>query len=116
LIVDRATVAALARELGRGWDTVTALALVELTPVVGTGRARLLDLVPDRSVAELATLARTRHQRPDDVLAYFTHRASNRPTQAINGRLETPRRNALGFRNLINYRIPSLLHCANLTL
>ena len=30
-----------------------------------------------------------------------------RPTEAINGRLEALRRNALGFRNLINYRIRS---------
>jgi transposase len=33
------------------------------------------------------------------VLAYFTRRASNGPTEAINGRLEALRRNALGFRN-----------------
>ena len=59
------------------------------------------------------------HDRPtrrDDVLAYFTHRASNGPTEAINGRLEALRRNALGFRNLINYRIRSMLHCGNLAL
>ena len=52
----------------------------------------------------------------DGVLAYFTHRASNGPTEAINGRLEALRRNALGFRNLINYRIRSLLHCGSLAL
>ena len=34
---------------------------------------------------ELATLGRTLHRRRDDVLAYFTHRASNGPTEAING-------------------------------
>jgi transposase len=65
---------------------------------------------------ELATLGRTLHRRRDDVLAYFTHPASNGPTEAINGRLEALRRNALGFRNLINYRIRSLLHCGNLAL
>jgi transposase len=65
---------------------------------------------------ELATLGRTLHRRRDDVLAYFIHRASNGPTEAINGRLEALRRNALGFRNLINYRIRSLLHCGNLAL
>ena len=32
---------------------------------------------------ELATLGRTLHRRRDDVLAYFTHRASNGPTEAI---------------------------------
>jgi transposase len=65
---------------------------------------------------ELVTLGRTLHRRRDDVLAYFDHRASNGPTEAINGRLEALRRNALGFRNLINYRIRSLLHCGNLAL
>jgi hypothetical protein len=55
-------------------------------------------------------------RRGDDVLAYFTHRASNGPTEAINDRLEALRRNALGFRNLINYRIRSLLHCGALAL
>jgi len=65
---------------------------------------------------ELATLGRTLHRRRDDVLAYFTHRASNGPTEAINGRLEALRRNALGFRNLTHYRIRSLLHCGNLAL
>ncbi|MBP2371382.1 ISL3 family transposase [Pseudonocardia parietis] len=65
---------------------------------------------------ELATLGRTLHRRRDDVLAYFDHRASNGPTEAINGRLEALRRNALGFRNLINYRVRSLLHCGALAL
>jgi transposase len=65
---------------------------------------------------ELATLGRTLQRRRDDVLAYFSHRASNGPTEAINGRLEALRRNALGFRNLINYRIRSLLHCGALAL
>ena len=65
---------------------------------------------------ELATLGRTLRRRRDDVLAYFDHRASNGPTEAINGRLEALRRNALGFRNLVNYRIRSLLHCGALAL
>ena len=67
-------------------------------------------------LTELATLGTTLHRRRDDVLAYFDHRASNGPTEAINGRLEALRRNALGFRNLINYRIQSLLHCGALAL
>jgi transposase len=58
---------------------------------------------------ELAQLGRTLHRRRTDVLTYFTHRASN-------GRLEALRRNAPGFRNLINYRIRSLLHCGDLAL
>lgn len=49
---------------------------------------------------ELAQLGRTLHRRRSDILAYFDHHASNGPTEAINGRLEALRRNALGFRNL----------------
>lgn len=64
--------------------------------------------------------AEPRSRRPHtnaraDVLAYFDHHPSNGPTEAINGRLEALRRNALGFRNLTHYRIRSLLHCGNLT-
>jgi transposase len=76
---------------------------------------RLRTAVP-AGLEELATLGRTLHRRRDDVLAYFSHRASNGPTEAINGRLEALRRNALGFRNLINYRTRSLLHCGSLAL
>jgi transposase len=82
-----------------------------LTRVIDTIRTGL-----PAGLEELATLGRTLHRRRDDVLAYFAHRASNGPTEAINGRLEALRRNALGFRNLINYRIRSLLHCGNLAL
>ncbi|MDD7940628.1 ISL3 family transposase [Actinomycetospora lutea] len=65
---------------------------------------------------ELAQLGRTLQRRRDDVLAYFDRRASNGPTEAINGRLEALRRSALGFRNPINYWIRSLLHCGRLAL
>jgi transposase len=82
-----------------------------LTGVIDTIRAG----VP-AGLEELATLGRTLHRRRDDVLAYFTHRASNGPTEAINGRLEALRRNALGFRNLINYRLRALLHSGHLEL
>ena len=57
--------------------------------------------------------ARSPRRRPGP---YFTHRASNGPTEAINGGLEALRRNALGFRNLIDYRIRSLLHYGALAL
>jgi transposase len=82
-----------------------------LTRVIDTIRAG----VP-AGLEELATLGRTLHRRRKDVLAYFSHRASNGPTEAINGRLEALRRNALGFRNLINYRIRALLHSGHLAL
>ena len=59
---------------------------------------------------EIAQLGRTLWRRRDDILAFFDHHASNGPTEAINGRLEALRRNALGFRNLTHYRWRSLLH------
>ncbi len=59
---------------------------------------------------EIAQLGRTLARRCADILAFFDHHASNGPTEAINGRLEALRRNALGFRNLTHYRIRSLLH------
>jgi transposase len=59
---------------------------------------------------EIAQLGRTLWRRRVDILAFFDHHASNGPTEAINGRLEALRRNALGFRNLTHYRWRSLLH------
>ncbi|BBY06919.1 ISL3 family transposase [Mycobacterium noviomagense] len=59
---------------------------------------------------EIAQLGRTLWRRRHDILAFFDHHASNGPTEAINGRLEALRRNALGFRNLVHYRWRSLLH------
>ena len=59
---------------------------------------------------EIAQLGRTLWRRRDDILAFFDHHASNGPTEAINGRLEALRRNALGFRNLTHSRWRSLLH------
>lgn len=60
---------------------------------------------------ELAALGRTLKRRMGDVLAFFDreHRA-NGPTEAINGRLETLRGIAPGFRNLDNHVTRSLLH------
>ena len=86
------------------------------TPDRRTGR-QLLSQVIDRiktavpaALAELAQLGRTLHARRDDILAWFDHPgSSNGPTEAINGRLEQLRGIALGFRNLINYRLRSLL-------
>jgi len=59
---------------------------------------------------EIAQLGHTLWRRRADILAFFDHHTSNGPTEAINGRLEALRRNALGFRNLTHYRIRSLLH------
>jgi transposase len=66
------------------------------------------------ALEELAPLGRTLHRRRHNVLAYFAEHAPNGPIEAINGRPEALRRNALGFRNLTQYRIRSMLHCSNL--
>ena len=82
------------------------------------GRAMMAELVESLAAKgsapgcpELATLGRTLKRRMSDVLAFFDHEHSaNGPTEAINGRLETLRGIALGFRNLANYITRSLLH------
>ena len=62
------------------------------------------------ALTELITLGRTLTRRAGDVLAYFDRPGtSNGPTEAINGRLEHLPSTALGFRNLINYTLRSLL-------
>jgi transposase len=63
-----------------------------------------------KPLQELITLGRTLKKRAADVLAYFDRPGtSNGPTEAINGRLEHLRGSALGFRNLTNYIVRSLL-------
>jgi transposase len=104
------------------WQVYQQIIAAYADPDPRPGRARLTRLISTlraglpAGLEELATLGRTLHRRRADGLAYFSHRASNGPTEAINGRLEALRRNALGFRNLINYRIRSLLHCGALAL
>jgi transposase len=104
------------------WQVYQQIITAYAHPDPGQGKTllvRVIDILRSgvpTGLEELTTLGRTLHRRRNDVLAYFTHRASNGPTEAINGRLEALRRNALGFRNLINYRIRSLLHCGGLAL
>ena len=75
--------------------------------------SRLIDKIRaavPKGLTELAQLGRTLHRRRADILAWFDHPgSSNGPTEAINGRLEHLRGIALGFRNLVNYRLRSLL-------
>jgi transposase len=62
------------------------------------------------ALTEVTRLGRTLSRRAQDILAYFDHpRTSNGPTEAINGRIENLRGNALGFRNLANYVTRALL-------
>ncbi|WP_101671571.1 transposase [Bifidobacterium anseris] len=64
-----------------------------------------------KGLPEFAVLSRTLWKRRADILAYFEHdHASNGPAEAINGRLETLRGIAMGFRKPANYIARSLLH------
>ena len=61
---------------------------------------RLSNAGVPRSLTEISTPGRTLKRRSRDILAYFDHpHTSNRPTEAINGRLEHLRGSALGYRN-----------------
>jgi Transposase and inactivated derivatives len=75
---------------------------------------RLIDslkqTVPD-GIDEIQTLARTLTERATDILSYF---ATLTPAEAINGCLEQVRGIALGFRNLTDYTIRSLIHAGRL--
>jgi transposase len=65
---------------------------------------------PSCPIPEVARLGRTLKQWKTATLAYFdTNGASNGPTEAINGVIETTRRIARGFRNFTNYRLRCLL-------
>jgi transposase len=65
---------------------------------------------PTCPIPEVSRLGRTLKQWKTAILAYFdTFGASNGPTEAINGVIETTRRIARGFRNFTNYRLRCLL-------
>ncbi|MEX5259353.1 transposase [Kocuria sp. CPCC 205263] len=78
-----------------------------------TGRrlvAEILAAFPSCPIPEVARLGCTLRRWRSAILAYFdTASASNGPTEAINGVIETMRRVARGFRNFENYRLRALL-------
>jgi transposase len=79
------------------------------SPQVSAIRSRNIP-AREPSQAEVARLGRTLKQWKTAILAYFdTNGASNGPTEAINGVIETTRRIARGFRNFPNYRLRCLL-------
>lgn len=103
------------------WGVYQRLIQAYRTEEAGLGKylmQRLIDslkqAIPDE-LEEIQTLAKTLTERASDILAYFDQpRTSNGPTEAINGRLEHLRGIALGFRNLANYTIRSLIHTGRL--
>ena len=72
--------------------------------------AEILDAFPTCPILEVARRGRTLRRWRSAILAYFdTDGASNGPTEATNGVIETMRRVACGFRNFDNYRLRALL-------
>lgn len=72
--------------------------------------AEILASFPTCPIPEVARLGRTLRRWRSAILAYFdTNGASNGPTEAVNGVIETMRRVARGFRNFDNYRLRALL-------
>lgn len=72
--------------------------------------AEILASFPTCPIPEVARLGRTLRRWRSAILSYFdTDGASNGPTEAINGVIETMRRVARGFRNFENYRLRALL-------
>nr|WP_113719697.1 ISL3 family transposase [Arthrobacter dokdonellae] len=70
----------------------------------------ILQAFPSCPIPEVAKLGRSLRMWKAAILAYFdTGGASNGPTEAVNGVIETTRRIARGFRNFDNYRIRNLL-------
>ena len=78
-----------------------------------TGRRLVAEVVtafPSCPIPEVARLGRTLRRWKAAIFAYFDSAgASNGPTEAINGVIETTRRIARGFRNFTNYRLRCLL-------
>lgn len=72
--------------------------------------AEILSSFPTCPIPEIAKLGRSLRAWKAAIMAYFdTGGASNGPTEAVNGVIETTRRVARGFRNFENYRIRNLL-------
>jgi transposase len=77
------------------------------------GRELVNDVIssfPSCPIPEVARLGRTLRAWKAAILAYFdTNGASNGPTEAINGVIETTRRITRGFHNFTNYLLRCLL-------
>ncbi|WP_157732524.1 transposase [Cellulomonas sp. CW35] len=103
-------------EVEATWQVYQTMIGAYRDPDATAGRERMTTLIASIStgvpaaLVEVRPLGRTLKQRAADVLAYFERPGtSNRPTEAINGRLEHLRGTALGLRNLTNYITRSLL-------
>ena len=86
------------------WGVYQRLIQAYRTEEAGLGKYLMQQLIDSlrqavpEGLEEIQTLARTLTERAADILAYFDHpHTTGGPTQAINGRLEHPRRSALGL-------------------
>lgn len=99
-------------EVTIAWNAYQELRLIYYVPHPdGPGQVQaLLNKFGDCPIPEVKRLCKTLKKWQTEICAYFdTKGASNGPTEAINGVIETTRRVARGFRNFENYRIRSLL-------
>lgn len=99
-------------EVSLAWQCYQKLrAVYHAGPAKGrTLVTEVLASFPTCPIPEIARLGRSLRNWKTAILAYFdTNGASNGPTEAINGVIETTRRIARGFRNFDHYRIRCLL-------
>ena len=98
------------------WGIYKRIVAAHRTPDRAAGKTALAAVVDALShdappaLGELIPLGRTLRRRAGDVLAYFDRPdTSIGPTEVISGRLGHLRGTALGFRNLTNYILRSML-------
>jgi len=100
-------------EVEVAWRCAQQLRAAYQATNLGEGRRiaeKVLDSLPTCPIPEIKRLGKTLKQWREAFLAYFyTGRASNGGTEAINGLIELHRRIARGFRNRANYRLRMLL-------
>lgn len=129
---DAHAVAAVARDLGVGWQTVMRAVRDHGGPLVDdpqrlagvaalgldeTSFLKATRVAPTRwadsvGVAELSRLTRTVRAWEAEFLAFHTTGGcSNGPTEAVNLLTGKVKRVGHGFRNFANYRLRLLLHC-----
>jgi transposase len=100
-------------EVELAWACAQQLRNVYAAADAALGRAiaeHVLAAFPSCPIPEIARLGKTLRRWREAFLAYFTtNGASNGPTEAVNGVIETTRRIARGFRNFENYRLRCLL-------
>ena len=86
---------------GRSWISFTSRTrpgMLSMSAAGASGKNVTSGAGVPTALTEIVTLGRTLKRQFRDILAYFDHpHTTGGPTEAINGRLEHPRRSALGL-------------------